>query len=119
VGAQLAGWMLGLNRTGAHTTRSDYPQPVVCLFGSNWLWLRSDIEAYGQGHRRFTHQRGALQREYLDSREIAERLGITLNAVRKRVELAQWERVPRTAGKAGKQLYWSRPEVERWFGERR
>jgi hypothetical protein len=118
VGAQLAGWILGLTRGGAHTTRPDYPQPVVCLFGSNWLWLRSDIEAYGQGHRRFTHPRGALQGEYLDSREIAERLGITLNAVRKRVDLAQWERVPRPAGKAGKQLYWSRPEGERWFGER-
>jgi hypothetical protein len=115
VGAQLAGWMLGRQRTGAHTTRPDYPQPVVCMFGSNWLWLRSDIEAYGQGHRHFTHQRGALQREYVDSRELAERLGITLNNVRTRAQHAQWERIPRPAGKAGMQLYWSRPEVERWF----
>ena len=50
---------------------------------------------------------------------VCSTLGITFNAVRKRADLAQRERVPRPAGKAGKQLYWSRPEVECWFGERR
>jgi hypothetical protein len=55
VGAQLASWMLGVDRCGVYATRSDYPQPVVQMFGSNWLWRRSDIEAYGAGRRVFNH----------------------------------------------------------------
>jgi len=117
VGAQLAGWMLGRHRSGAYTKLPDYPQPVVQMFGLNWLWRRSDIEAYGQGCRDFDHERSELQGQYVNSHEIAARLGITQNAVRSRIDLFKWHRVPRPAGKAGKHHYWWRSEVERWFSE--
>jgi len=119
VGSQLAGWMLGMHRGGAYTRRPDYPKPVVQMFGSNWLWRRSDIEAYGAGQRDFDHPQGAMQAEYVDSHEIAERLGITPNNVRVRVDNFEWLRIPKPAGKAGKYLYWFRAEVESWFVERK
>jgi predicted DNA-binding transcriptional regulator AlpA len=56
-----------------------------------------------------------LQHEYIDAQELAERLQVTLATLRQRVQAELWKRTPRPAGKAGKSLYWSRAEVERWF----
>jgi hypothetical protein len=45
VGHRLASYILGLSPHARHAKRADYPQPVVCLGKTNWVWLRSDIEA--------------------------------------------------------------------------
>jgi hypothetical protein len=39
--------------------------------------------------------------------------------VRKRVDKSEWQLISKPAGKAGKQPYRLRAEVESWFGERR
>lgn len=109
--------MLGLSPHARHAKQPDYPRPVV-RFAKNWLWLRSDIEGYRAGRRDFTHATGALQDEYADGHQLGVLLGgISGTAVRARVRQEAWERVPRPAGKAGKQWYWSRPAVQRWLRE--
>jgi hypothetical protein len=119
VGHRLASQILGLSPHARHAKQPSYPQPVVCLGASNWLWLRSDIEGYAAGRRDFTHERDALQGQYLDSRQLGQLLGgISGEAVRSRLAAELWERVPRPAGKAGKHHYWSRADVERWLAER-
>jgi len=99
---------------GRHAHRRGYPAPVVRI-GNSWLWLRTDIEAWKTGVRTFDHERGSLQHEYVGAEELAKRLGITPHALRERTRASLWKRTPRPAGKAGKSLYWSRAEVERWF----
>lgn len=120
VGHHLASWVLGRSPHARHAQSAGYPEPVVCLNQTNWLWLLSDIRAYGQGKRDFTHAKGSAQHAYLDSSEIATLLGIRGN-VRDRVLRAQrrndWSRVPTPAGRVGKGLYWERVPVERWLAE--
>ena len=118
VGHHLASWVLGRSPHARHAERPGYPAPVVCLGGTNWLWLLSDIKAYGNGKRDFTHAKGSAQHAYLDTTETAALLEISFKALQGLVSTAQgrndWSRVPAPAGKAGKWLYWERPIVERW-----
>ena len=121
VGQHLASWVLGLSPHSRHAKRAGYPEPVVCLNQTNWLWLLSDIRAYGNGKRDFTHAKGSAQHTYLDSSEMAALLKIRVDVLRARTFSAQsrsdWSRVPRQAGNVGKGLYWERATVERWLAE--
>ena len=121
VGHWLASWVLGISgHKYAHTLPPGYPEPVVCLGRTNWLWLLSDIRAYGEGERDFTHARGHLQQAYVDSDELAAKLNIRQESVRGRLVKAErkgWDKVPKPTGRAGKRLYWERAVVERWFQE--
>jgi hypothetical protein len=119
IGHHLASWLLGLSPDSRHATRPGYPEPVVCLDRKNWLWRVSDIRAFGKGKRRFTHKKGALQGVYMDSDEVAARLGISIQALSGRSFLAQreqaWKLSPQPTGRAGKRLYWERAAFERWL----
>lgn len=115
IGHHLASWLLGRSVNGRHRHKRGYPAPVAQLGKSSCLWLRTDIEAWKAGRRDFTHEPGVLQHEYLGREELAERLQITLVTLRQRVQAELWKRTPQPAGRAGKSLYWSRAEVERWF----
>ncbi len=121
VGHWLASWVLGVSgHKYGHGLPPGYPEPVVCLGKTNWLWLLSDIRAYGEGRRDFTHARGHLQHSYVDSDEIAEKLNVSLGTLNSRLVKAArkgWDKVPPPAGRAGKRLYWERAVVERWFQE--
>jgi predicted DNA-binding transcriptional regulator AlpA len=117
VGATIVARMLGLNRKAVYGRRLELPQPVV-VFGKTPMWRRSDIEAWGRGQREFTHKRGALEKEYVSSDELAKRLGISVALALQRVGLCRWELIPPPVGRAGSRLYWSRDGVERWFVER-
>jgi hypothetical protein len=117
VGLHLASWILGTSADKRVTSRPGYPEPVVCLGKSNWLWLLSDIRAYGAGKRDFRHSRGHLQRTYMDSTELAEWFEINYASLQQRINADGEARgiVPPRMGRAGKRLYWERAQVERWL----
>jgi hypothetical protein len=117
VGHHLASWILGVPVDKRLSARPGYPEPVVCLGKTNWLWLLSDIRAYGAGKRVFRHSRGHLQRTYMDSTELAEWFEISPASLQQRInnEGEARGRIPPRAGRAGKRLYWERPQVERWL----
>ena len=123
VGHHLASWYLGLTPNGRHATRPGYPQPVVCLGKTNWLWLLADIEAFKKGKRAFSHERGALQDAYIDAHDLAALLHLTTTHLKTRLdreERAQtktWEKLPKPTGRAGKGLYWDRAYAQRWLDE--
>jgi hypothetical protein len=119
VGHHLASWILGVPVDKRLSARPGYPEPVVCLGKSNWLWLLSDVRAYGAGKRVFRHSRGHLQRTYMDSTELAERFEINCGSLQQRINAEGDARgtIPPRTGRAGKRLYWERPQVERWLEE--
>ncbi|MGH2852647.1 MAG: hypothetical protein ACRDLF_00425 [Solirubrobacteraceae bacterium] len=123
VGQHLASWYLGLSPSGRHATRPGYPQPVVCLGKTNWLWLLADIEAFKKGKRGFAHQRGALQDAYIDAHDLAALLHLTTPQLKARLDregsakTKTWERLPKPTGRAGKGLYWDRAYAQRWLDE--
>jgi hypothetical protein len=121
VGHHLASWYLGLSPHSRHATRPGYPQPVVCLAKTNWLWLFADIEAFKAGKREFSHERGALQDAYIDAHDMAALLDLTTTQLKTRIDkelvVKAWERAPKPTGRAGKGLYWERAYAQRWLDE--
>jgi hypothetical protein len=123
VGQHLASCYLGLSPNARHATRAGYPQPVVCLGKTNWLWLLADIEAFKMGKRDFSHERGALQGSYIDSGDLATLLDLSPTSLKSRLfkedsaKTKTWERLPKPTGRAGKGLYWDRAYAERWLEE--
>jgi len=121
VGHHLASWYLGLSPNARHATRPGYPEPVVRLAKTNWLWLLVDIEAFKRGKRDFAHERGALQDTFIDSDGLGALLDLGPQALKERVDTEgvakTWERVPKPTGRAGKGLYWERAYAQRWLDE--
>jgi hypothetical protein len=121
VGQHLASWYLGISPNARHAKRTGYPQPVVCLGKTNWLWLLADIEAFKRGKRGFAHERGALQDRYIDSHGLGAVLDLSSTAIKARLgkeDVANtWERLPKPTVRAGKGLYWERAHAERWLDE--
>lgn len=123
VGQHLASWYLGLSPNARHATRPGYPQPVVCLGKTNWLWLLTDIEAFKRGKRDFAHERGALQGSYIDSGDLAALLHLTPMSLQSRLfkeesaKTKTWEKLPKPTGRAGKGLYWDCAYAQRWLDE--
>lgn len=123
VGQHLASWYLGLSPNARHATRPGYPQPVVCLGKTNWLWLLTDIEAFKRGKRDFAHERGALQDTYIDAHDLAALLHLSTTHLKGRLSREDgattktWERLPKPTGRAGKGLYWDRAYAQRWLDE--
>ena len=123
VGHHLASWYLGLSPHGRHAKRAGYPQPVVCLGKTNWLWLLTDIEAFKRGKRDFAHERGALQDTYIDAHDLAALLDLSTTHLKSRLEREDgattktWEKLPKPTGRAGKGLYWDRAYAQRWLDE--
>lgn len=123
VGQHLASWYLGLSPHGRHAKRPGYPQPVVCLGKTNWLWLLTDIEAFKRGKRDFAHERGALQDAYINAHDLAAILHLGTTMLKARLDKEEsaktktWERLPKPTGRAGKGLYWDRAYAQRWLDE--
>lgn len=122
IGHHLASWYLSLSPHARHAKRAGYPQPVVCLAKTNWLWLLADIEAYKRGKRAFAHERGALQDGYIDSHGLGALLDLSSASIKTRLsqeeeKMKTWERVPKPTGRAGKGLYWERAYAQRWLDE--
>jgi hypothetical protein len=121
VGHCLASRHLGLSPHGRQATRPGYPQPVVCLKKTNWLWLLADIEAFKKGKRDFAHERGALQDAYIDADDLANLLHLSRVPLKGRVDkevvAKSWDSVPKPTGRAGKGLYWERAYAQRWLDE--
>jgi hypothetical protein len=123
VGHHLASWYLGLSPHGRHAKRPGYPQPVVCLGTTNWLWLLTDIEAFKRGKRDFAHEQGALQDTYIDAHDLAALLHLGTTRLKGRLEREDgattktWERLPKPTGRAGKGLFWDRAYAQRWLDE--
>jgi len=123
VGQHLASWYLGLSPNARHAKRPGYPQPVVCLGTTNWLWLLTDIEAFKRGKRDFAHDRGALQDTYIDAHDLAALLHLGTTKLKERLNREDsattktWERLPKPTGRAGKGLYWDRAYAQRWLDE--
>ena len=121
IGHYLASRVLDRSPDARHATQRGYPEPVVCLGGRNWLWRLSDIRAFGEGKRHFTHEKGFLQEAYVDTGQVAARLGIGSPGLIRRLFIAKrtqiWMLVPRPTGRAGKRLYWERAAFERWLAK--
>jgi hypothetical protein len=91
----------------------DFPKVVLTLQNEDFLSLR-DVRAYSQGKRKPRYPEGKYAGQVLSSREVADRLGISLVLLRHRIASEEWDRVPPPAGRANQKHYWKLDRLEAW-----
>jgi len=106
--------MLGLPLRGRAVSESGFPNPVARLYERQW-WRVTDVQAWIEGKRDFTHTEDAEQHIYMDLHSVARAIGLDPAMVREQLRkgvTGTGTFIPRLAGKDGRWLYWERVEVE-------
>jgi predicted DNA-binding transcriptional regulator AlpA len=108
----------GRNEVARRSRQPDFPVRVA-LISRRPAWVRSDIEAYAAGEAVPHRQLDEAQAELIDSREMAQLLGLSGDSLRTRIHEQRWDRVPEPSGQVSDAHYWERSEYEAWSAGRR
>jgi predicted DNA-binding transcriptional regulator AlpA len=108
--------LLGVRDHQFYRMRRRRPLPAAVAVSSGKLWLEEDVEAY-RDERDVERREGELNGLLLDSRAIAERLGVAAQSVLRGIARAS-NLYPPPDGAIGTSPWWETARFERWLSER-
>lgn len=92
-----------------------FPTPVARISGHRG-WLYQDVHLYKRRHATPKRQEDEQQYLFMDKEEIASRLDIPLESLRRKITEKRWDLVPPPEGYISSGgPYWKRAKAEHWF----
>jgi len=91
---------------------------AVARIGGSKAWLLEDLDEYGPESPAPKRREGEMQDELMESRELAQILGIQLNSLHARINQERWSSVPEPGAKVSQTHVWRRADVDSWLRQR-